>query len=211
MSLYIDPKGELIVKAPLGLSERKIFDLVKDKQDWIRARQAQVLKNSFINRSAVSYNTFLFLGREYVPVINSNIREITKHEGSLLIPTKIDQSKILNKVEKWMRNNARAIINERAGYFSQILSLAAVSVSINNNRTRWGSCTKSGAIAVNWRAVMLKPYLLDYIIVHEFCHLLEFNHTKNFWIVVQTILPEWRKLRAELKQMNWILQLFRYK
>ena len=209
LSLYIDPNGELIVKAPLNLSERKIFDFVKEKQDWIRARQAQIMKNSYINRDVVSYNMFLYLGRELIPVISADTREIIKSDGSLLIPAKLDQFKILKKVEKWLRACAQSVIRDRADYFSQVLKLAANSIGTNNNKTRWGSCSRDGNIAINWRAIMLKPELLDYIIVHEFCHLLEFNHTKNFWSVVQTILPGWRSLRTQLKQMNWILQLFR--
>lgn len=209
LAIYIDPAGQLIVKAPTGMSDRKVFDFVKAKAAWIAARQAQILKNSFINRSVASYNSYFFLGLEVLPVISNNVRQITRSDGALLIPAKLDQTKIQKKVEKWFKDNAKIIIAERASYFSQVLKLKSSAVMTNNNKTRWGSCSKSGVIALNWRAVMLKPELLDYIIVHEFCHLLEFNHTTNFWAVVQTILPNWKSLRAHLKQMGWLLQLFR--
>jgi len=82
-------------------------------------------------------------------------------------------------------------------------------IKSNNNQTSWGVCGRGGAIAVNWRAVMLPPALLDYIVVHEFCHMLEFNHSKQFWAIVESILPNWRELRKHLKHMNWLLGLFR--
>ena len=209
MALYINPCGELIVKAPLNMSDRKIFDFIKSKADWIQIQQAKVVQNKYINQNVVAYNTFLFLGTELMPTICSVSRHITRQDNVLLIPTRFDQAVILKKIEKWLRDQAKTIIAERAQYFSQVLKLNASAVVTNNNKTRWGSCSRKGELAVNWRAVMLKPELLDYIIVHEFCHLLEFNHTKNFWAVVQTILPNWKTLRIQLKHMNWLLQLFR--
>ena len=209
LSVYVDPSGELIVKAPQSMSDRKIFDFIKSKEDWIAARQAAVLSNKFINRSVSNYNSFYFLGNELVPVINSSCRQITRQDNTLLIPTKFDSEKILTKIQKYLKENALQIVQERCAYFSQILKLSYKTSSVNNNKTRWGSCSRTGDIAINWRAVMLKPNILDYIVVHEFCHLLEFNHTKNFWTIVQTILPNWRALRLELKHMSWLLQLFR--
>lgn len=209
LSIYIDPTGNLVVKAPKNMPDRKIFDFIKSKGDWIRERQAAVLKNSHINRNVASYNTFLFLGKELVPVINDQSKHIERKDLALMIPAKLENDKVLKKIEKYLKDHAKAIVQERCEYFSQALKLNYTSATVNNNKTRWGSCTSKGEIALNWRAIMLKPSLLDYIIVHEFCHLLEFNHTKNFWTIVQTILPEWRKLRLELKHMAWILQLFR--
>ncbi|MDR0462399.1 MAG: M48 family metallopeptidase [Christensenellaceae bacterium] len=209
LSIYIDPTGELIVRAPLGMTDRKIFDFIKSRGDWIAARKEAVQRNAFINRNVASYNTFFFLGTELVPVINNSAKQITREARALVIPGKIENDKILKKVEKYFRDHAKVIVAERCQYFSERLKLKFNTANINNNKTRWGSCTKTGDIAINWRAVMLAPNVLDYIIVHEFCHLLEFNHTKNFWAVVQTILPDWKRLRLELKHLSWLLQLFR--
>jgi len=209
LALYINPRGELIVKAPLNMSDRKIFDFIKAKADWIQIQQAKTVQNKYINRNVAVYNTFLLLGTELVPTICSTARHVIRQDNVLLIPARLDQSMILKKIEKWIRDQAKIIIAERVQYFSQVLKLNASSVVTNNNKTRWGSCSRKGELAINWRAVMLKSELLDYIIVHEFCHLLEFNHTKNFWAVVHTILPNWKALRIQLKHMNWLIQLFR--
>jgi len=209
LSISIDPTGNLIVKAPKHLSDKKIYDFIKSKGDWIRSRQTAVAKNAHISQSVASYNTFYFLGQELVPVISDKVKLITRQDSALLIPHKIPQDKILKKIEKYLKDNAKQIVQERCDYFSQVLRLSYATANTNNNKTRWGSCSKSREIAINWRAVMLKPVLLDYIVVHEFCHLLEFNHTKDFWAIVQTILPNWRDLRIKLKHMAWLLQLFR--
>jgi predicted metal-dependent hydrolase len=211
LSIYVDPTGELIVKAPTNLPDKKIFEFVKSRADWIRARQAAVKKNSYINPAVAEYNAFLFLGNVLTPVVcaDKKVTKILRHDGNLLIPAKYESDKILKKVDKYLRDSAKEIIAERVEYFSQTLKLRHSEFLVNNNQTRWGSCSRGGVIAINWRAVMLKPNLLDYIVVHEFCHLLEFNHTKNFWAIVETILPRWRDLRKELKLMAYLLQLFR--
>lgn len=209
LSIHVDALGNLIVNAPEKLNDKKIFDFVKSRADWISARQAAVERNNHINRNVATYNAYYFLGRELTPVVSNKAKQITREDGNLLIPARFEPDKIPKKIEKYLRDTAKTIITDRSAYFRQILRLNPTQISTNNNKTRWGCCTRSREIAVNWRAMMLKPALLDYIIVHEFCHLLEFNHTKNFWAVVQTILPNWKSLRAELKHMGWLLQLFR--
>jgi len=209
LALFVDLHGNLIVKAPERLPDSKIFDFVKSKQDWIATRQHQLKQNSYINRNVASQNSYLFMGQELVPVISQRIKQISRQDGVLLIPAKFQSDKVVSKIEKWFKAQAEIILNERVRYFAARLNMQPSEVAINNNKTRWGSCDTKRRINLNWRAVCLAPNLFDYIVVHEFCHLLEFNHTKNFWTIVQTILPDWRVLRKHLKQMNWVLMLFR--
>ena len=209
LSIFINPMGELVVHAPENMPDRKIFDFVRSRGDWIRERLDAVTQNSYINRNVASYNTFFYLGQELVPVVSTAVKTITPNMNALLIPAKIEPDKIQKKVEKFFRDMAKTVISDRCAYFGGVLKLKHSSCTTNNNKTRWGCCTRSGEIAINWRAIFLRPDVLDYIIVHEFCHLLEFNHTKNFWAIVETILPNWRKLRLDLKRLSWLLQLFR--
>ncbi|MCL2570680.1 MAG: M48 family metallopeptidase [Firmicutes bacterium] len=212
LSLYINPHGELIVKAPLKLPEHKIFEFVKDKETWIRTQQKRIQQNQFINPNIITYNTFLFLGREVSPIISTKAKKITVQDSALLIPEKIAEqghAHSLKKIEKFLRDNAKQIVQDRTHYFSQKLNLQYNSIKTMNNKSRWGVCSKNREIALNWRTVMLPPELLDYIIVHEFCHILEFNHSKQFWSLVESILPNWKVLRKNLKNLNYLISLFR--
>jgi predicted metal-dependent hydrolase len=209
LSLLGNVKGELILCAPYEFPEHRIFDFKNEKQDWIIKKQNAVRANSYINQNVVNYSSYMFLGRELTPMISSAVKDITVSGGILYIPSKIPNEKIFGKIEKWFRKTAAEVITERAVYFRERLRLNPEDVTVNNNKTRWGVCDSKNRIAINWRAVFLPPNLLDYLIVHEFCHLLEFNHTKNFWAVVQTIVPDWRTIRTHLKHLNWLLMLFR--
>ncbi len=75
-------------------------------------------------------------------------------------------------------------------------------VSVKNQKTRWGSCSKKGNLNFNYKIIHLPQDQLNYLIVHELCHLKEFNHSKNFWALVAKTVPEYKKLRMELKNFN---------
>jgi hypothetical protein len=83
--------------------------------------------------------------------------------------------------------------------FNQFYNFNFQRISIRNQKTRWGSCSKKGNLNFSYRIALLPEHLSDYIIVHELCHLGEFNHSKNFWDLVEKQIPECKKLRRELK------------
>jgi len=212
LALYVNPHGELIVKAPLKLSDQRIFAFIKTKEQWIQEQQSKVLQSSYINKSVLTYRTFFFLGTELSPLIDQRTKQITRHNNMLLIPAKLGSmpiEKVNKKIVKFLKDNAKQIVYDRADYFSQSLRLKYTNIAIMNNKTRWGVCSKDGKLGLNWRVIMLPPQLIDYIMVHEFCHLLEFNHSKQFWLIVESILPNWKELRKHLKQLGWLLELFR--
>ena len=140
---------------------------------------------------------------------SNEVKEIMINENKLLIPAKIQSDKILNKIEKWYRKVAEEVLVERVNYLANQLRLRPLNIKTNNNKTRWGVCDSHGNIAINWRAIFLPPNLLDYIVVHELCHLLEFNHTPAFWNVVSNVIPDYQILRKHLKCLNYLILLFR--
>lgn len=97
------------------------------------------------------------------------------------------------------REYARVLIHERLLHWSTKLSLTHNRVAIRSQTTRWGSCSKKGNLNFNYRIAFLSRELMDYVIVHELCHLRHFNHSSNFWNSVGLVLPEYQRLRAELK------------
>lgn len=98
------------------------------------------------------------------------------------------------------KNQAYHLAIDRINYFNDIYGFKFNKISIKNQKTRWGSCSKKGNLNFNYRITLLPPSLSDYIIVHEICHLEEFNHSKKFWNLVEKTIPDYKKLRSELKQ-----------
>lgn len=97
------------------------------------------------------------------------------------------------------KNVASILTNERLEYFNQFYNYKWGRVTIRNQKTRWGSCSKSGNLNFNYKIVLLTPKQADYIIVHELCHLKEFNHSQRFWDLVGNTIPDYKEVRSSLK------------
>lgn len=97
------------------------------------------------------------------------------------------------------RAAARQLIEERLVHFQKFYAVTWKRVSIRNQKTRWGSCSRAGSLSFNYRLLLLSPHLRDYIIVHELCHLKELNHSRRFWELVAKTFPDYKKLRRELR------------
>ncbi len=97
------------------------------------------------------------------------------------------------------KESARKLVHERLEYFNQLYNFKYNKVAIRNQKTRWGSCSRRGNLNFSYRLALMEPRLADYIIVHELCHLKEFNHSQNFWDLVAQQFPDYRELRKRLK------------
>lgn len=102
------------------------------------------------------------------------------------------------------KEGARALVHERLAYWNQFYNFTYKKVFIKNQKTRWGSCSKSGNLNFSYKLVFLPVHLVDYVIVHELCHLGEFNHSANFWALVSKTTPNHKHLKNELKHKGAI-------
>lgn len=100
------------------------------------------------------------------------------------------------------KEQSRSLILERLLYWNDIYNFTYHRVSIRDTKTRWGSCSKKGNLNFNYKIVFLPRHLVDYIVVHELCHLKEFNHSRAFWDLVGQTLPDYRSYRGELKSIR---------
>lgn len=100
------------------------------------------------------------------------------------------------------KEKARIHIQNRLAYWNTFYNFQYGRIAIRNQTSRWGSCSKKGNLNFNYRIIFLSEALMDYVIVHELCHLKEFNHSQNFWNLVAQAMPAYKKLRSELRSIN---------
>lgn len=100
------------------------------------------------------------------------------------------------------RESARLLVKERLEYFNQFYHFSYQRISIRNQSTRWGSCSRQANLNFNYRLLDLTPLLRDYLVVHELCHLREFNHSPKFWLLVAKTIPDYQKKRRELHHLS---------
>lgn len=114
----------------------------------------------------------------------------------LLRPIFHTRSRLLYRAHKLQ---ARALVDERLKHFNTHYNLPVGKVAIRNQKSRWGSCSKKGNLNFNYKLAFLTPELRDYVIVHELCHIKEFNHGREFWQLVGETVPEWKQMRKRLR------------
>jgi hypothetical protein len=101
------------------------------------------------------------------------------------------------------KDQALVLVKKKLEHFNQFYGFKFNRISIKNQKTRWGSCSKKGNLNFNYKIFLLPEKLADYIIVHELCHLQEFNHSQKFWNLVGVTTPDYLSLRNELKKNNF--------
>lgn len=103
-------------------------------------------------------------------------------------------------LEKRYIEAARSYIPKRVAYYSDMTGGTYNRITIRSQKTRWGSCSSKGTLSFNWRLMLAPPAILDYVVVHELCHLKHMNHSADFWKAVESVYPDYRNARKWLKE-----------
>ncbi len=125
--------------------------------------------------------------------------EIVQEGEDLLLRRGTDRAAPQEVLREWLVDRARETFVERAAYWAPRIGVAYQRLSIRDQRTVWGSCTRDGVLNFNWRLIMAPPETLDYLVIHELCHRIEMNHSKRYWAKVAQHCPDWRKHREWLR------------
>lgn len=176
----------------ISLGEKKITYLLR------RSARAKHMRLSVYSDGRVTLTLPMgFPNRLVAMFLRAKAKWIAKHLSHFL-RTEV-RHPVVNKKEYLMhKKRAQVLVEERLLHFNVAYGFSWKRISIRNQRTRWGSCSKKGNLNFNYRIALLPPHLADYIIVHELCHLGVFNHSKKFWDMVAQTIPSHRELKREL-------------
>ena len=209
LSIIINEKGEVTIKASKRMSESDIYKFVQSKEKWINSKVNSIKQQNEINNDLFNYKCILFCGKKYRVIKDTKAKDIQLEEGIITIKKLSSLKREVRVLEKFLKNKCLEIVGQRLKYFSNIMQLEPQKVVLMNSKRKWGTCDSDQVISFNWRIIMLTPNLIDYVIVHELSHLIEMNHSPAFWAIVSAVLPNVKQLRSTLKQCNFILQQFR--
>lgn len=120
------------------------------------------------------------------------------------------ETKRLETLEKRYRNAARTQFEQRCAFYRAFTGGSYSSITVRDQKTRWGSCSSRGTLSFNYRLIFAPPAVLDYVVVHELCHLTHMNHSKEFWNLVGSVMPDYKKHRKWLKEHGRELTLEYY-
>ena len=108
-------------------------------------------------------------------------------------------------LEKRYRSLARECITRRASYYAAQLGVTYSSIRIAEQKTRWGSCSSRGTLSFHWRLILAPPAVMDYVVVHEVCHLIHMDHSPDFWAEVESLMPDYKVYKTWLKKNGLVL------
>ena len=218
VSITVGVDGVKVV-APRGVGDDRIIAVVENKREWIFNKvEGLKLQNKQLRteRELVSGVKLPFRGEDFTLRVSEYDGRYTRVtiEGELFVvyinknlPLNKRQEEIRRGLERWYVIQAKEIFHNRLEVYRDKLGLNFNQVRLKNQKTRWGSCSSKGNVNLNWRLVMSPTYIMDYVIVHELCHLKFMNHSHAFWQLLESIIPDYKVGKLWLKQHGIELSL----
>ena len=208
VSLTVDPEAGLVVYSPLRLARARLEEVLHGNAHWIleKTRQAEV-RRARLPRVIWGPGAWLPWRGAYYPLEvrrEGRKRDLRLDGGRLgmTLPARFDFEEngeaLRGHFEAACRAAAREIVAARVGHFQELVGVRPRSVRIKGQKRRWGSCSPRGILNLNWRLILAPPAVLDYVVVHELCHLAHLDHSPRFWARVAAILPGHRT------QQDWL-------
>ncbi len=204
--INISHDGEVIVTCPKYIPERFAHAFVEEKKDWILSRvKCQRSNVNFVNLTHGS--EIPYLGEKlklYIiekPIQNAKAT-VSSNDLLLKVPTgkSQDQKLIKNTIIKEFKKKFREIVTESVEEYNKFYNFQYNRIAIKDNRSNWGSCSTKRNLNFNWKLILAPLEILDYVVIHELCHLKEHNHSENFWGLVSQKIPDYKKKRKWLKE-----------
>jgi hypothetical protein len=210
-SLQIDEKGTLIVRAPRNAMDETIRRIVARKRSWIEKKLRTVHERNR-RRSVQNFkdgDRYPYLGKWYTLSVDRSSTDgkpFLLEEGRFRLDGR-QEHRARELMTHWYRDQARRILNERAGHYVSLTGLSYGRVNITGAQKRWGSCSAAGNLNFSWRLIMAPREIIDYVVVHELVHLEEQNHSPRFWKRVSEIMPEFRGRKKWLDENGYLLNI----
>lgn len=171
----------------------QLAELLKENAAWIieKKRKYDAYQNQIPERHFEAGATFPYHGKQHEVVIERRPSSAIVDGTFRLAEHHVEETSVKRALETLYRRKARETFEERAGHYAAEMGLKYEQIEVRNQRTKWGSCSTTGTLGLNWRLMMTPLAVLDYIVIHELAHLREPNHTKDFWSLVEEHDPHY--------------------
>jgi predicted metal-dependent hydrolase len=201
LAIEVHPDSSIIVKAPAGATLESIESKVIHRAAWIARQQHKFDRYAtpLPAPECVSGEGYRYLGRQYrLKLIESSIDKIRLWQGRLEVntPTPFNREQVERSIANWFRDRALTVFDERYQYCTKLVAPYEISqqssgFELRTMSKRWGSCTPAGRIFLNPLLISAPKDCIDYVIIHELCHLRFPNHSSSFYQLLTRIMPDW--------------------
>jgi predicted metal-dependent hydrolase len=198
----VDPARGVEVVLPRRAAEREAAAAIRELRPWIERRMQEVA--SARDAVAARGDSVPYLGQLLRLVDQPGRTRVHRAGNELLVPAGETRTLAL---ERWYRRAARGEIAPRLDLACTLVGSSYSALTIRGQRTRWASCSPSGAMSFNWRLLLAPESVLDYVVWHEVCHLEVMNHSPRFWALLRQQCPEYREQARWLRRHGATLVL----
>jgi predicted metal-dependent hydrolase len=199
--LRILDDGSVRVTVPWSGSKREARAFVESQAAWIARQRVRLAEAAAVDRRWRAGSTVLIDGEPVPLILDASAGAVRLRCGGELVgEVETGSDDLKPVVQRWLRRRAvRALLVELQA-LAAIHAVTVARVSIRNQQSRWGSCSRRGAVTLNWRLVQVPPFVREYVLVHELMHRRELNHSARFWRHVAAACPRYLEARRWLHQ-----------
>ena len=205
-------RKKIKVESSFNLNQNEIDTFILKKEKWIKNKILlqknikQLPKKKFINGEV-----FKFLGKDLIFKINISDAKKTYIKNNYIClylknNTKNNKEKIKKELELFYRSFSEKILKEKTLIEAKKMNLKVEKIKVRSYKNRWGSCSSNGDISYNWKLIMAPEKVINYVIIHELCHLIHFNHSRDYWEEVSKKLPNYRESKEWLKSNQHLFE-----
>ncbi len=209
LSIKVQPDQKIIARAPLAYSYEEIQKKLQKRAHWVEQQldyfeQYQPIQPE---RQYISGETHYYLGRQFRLKVNASNQDSVKLIGQFFQVNTADtqnRERVKELMLSWTRQHAIVLISKRAAFYMarvQRLCDKEPVILFRRMEKRWGSCTPKGVITFNTELVKAPVHCIDYVVLHELCHLVEEGHTPRFYQLLDQLMPDWRRRKERLEKV----------
>lgn len=210
-SIQVRGDGTVVVRVPVRTSQADIDGFLNEKKQWLLKTIGRQRKQNHDRqvRAFIPGERFPYLGESYPLVLRErdDPGDALAFTGCEFLMRRDAIGGVRVLFHLWYQKQARTHLEERVRQFSRLLGIVPAGVAVNNARSRWGSCSPDNRLRFAWRLIMAPSGIIDYVVVHELCHMEIRNHSREFWRLVEQVLPGHKIQRAWLKDHGHLLTL----
>ncbi|WP_144552932.1 M48 family metallopeptidase [Bacillus sp. X1(2014)] len=210
LGITIDVYGNVEVQAPRGTTDERVFQLIEEKWDWIQQKSKE-MKDRLLGQKVKFYDhgeIFLYLGEEYPIKVSqdiNNIQDYVVFEGDMLkiYVKQLEDAKIKQALKRFYYQECKKLVERSIRSYQKHFKTKPRSIRISDNNSNWGTCDSRQQLTFNWKLAMAPQQVIDYVVVHEMCHMVHLNHDRSFWRLVGKILPDYEERENWLALSSW--------
>jgi len=209
IEISVERDKSIIVRAPLNTPADKIAEIIEKKKLWLFEKINHSQKyddTNGIKKEFVSGTTIMYLGKNYrLDIVKEKFEDI-KFSNKFMVSGQ-NEKKAAGILKEWFLKKADEILLPAVKYFAERIGVQYNKLQISDLQFTWGSCSPKNNLNFNWKLIKAPMAVIQYVIVHELAHLIELNHTKNFWNIVRIQLPDFDKSKDWLKEHGNLLEI----